>query len=259
MTFSKKWCILLFMKPYIHKNRFTVKYCEADFKDELKPSALLAYFEEAACSSADELGFGYAYVKPRGFAFMVSNICCEFLKPVALGATVTVNTWPLPPSRVVFGREYFLEDAQGERLVNASSRWCLIDMRTGKLLPSSAIDNQDYTTYNTDKVLADESWRIPPFALEEGELKFSIRIANSEYDHNMHVNNTKYADYCFNCFSVQELSKRRLRRFSLSYIKQCKENELLRFYLKKAEAGYFVQGVNEQDETVTRAHIVFAE
>ena len=40
---------------------------------------VLAYLEEVACSSADELGFGYAFVKPRGYAFMVTNICCEFI------------------------------------------------------------------------------------------------------------------------------------------------------------------------------------
>lgn len=247
------------MKAYVHKSQFQVKYCEADFKDELKPSALLAYLEEAACASADELGFGYAYVKPRGYAFMVSNLCCEFEKSVSLGETVTVNTWPLPPSRVVFGREYFIENSSGERVVNASSRWCLIDMATGKVLQSSAIDNQDYSSYNTEKALRDENWRIPPFSVAEGELKYTLRIANSDYDHNLHANNAKYADYCFNCFSVKELSERRLRRFSISYVKQCKENEVLRFYLKKAEMGYYVQGVNEKDETVTRAYILFDE
>ncbi len=247
------------MKAYEHIRKFQVKYCEADFKDELKTSVALSYMEEAACSSADELGFGYAYVKPKGYAFMVTNICCEFIRPVALGELVTVKTWPLPPSYVVFGREYQFFSETGENLMNASSRWCLIDMKTGKLLQSKAIDNQDYSSYNTTKVLENISWKIPSFKAEEGELRFTLRIANSEYDHNMHVNNTRYADYLFNCFTVAELAQKKLFRFSISYIKQCKEGELLRFYRKEdLDGSYLTQGVNEAGEIVVQARIAFA-
>ena len=73
------------MEKYRHVKQFQVKYCEVDFKDLLKISPALSYLEEVACSSADKLGFGYAFVKPKGYAFMVSNLCIEFLRPVALG------------------------------------------------------------------------------------------------------------------------------------------------------------------------------
>ena len=146
--FLKKYIIKSVMKPYEHIKEFQIKYCDADFKDEMKTSVALSLMEEVACSSADELGFGYAFVKPKGYAFMVTNICMEFYRPVLLGDTVTLKTWPTPPSYVVFGREYQMLSKSGELLVNASSRWCLVDMKTGKLLQSKVIDNQDYSTYN---------------------------------------------------------------------------------------------------------------
>ncbi len=247
------------MDIYQHKREFSVKYCDVDFKDELKVSSALAYMEEVACSSADELGFGYAYVKPRGYAFMVSNIACEFLSPVPLGERLTVQTWPTPPTHVIFGREYQFLSPQGEVYLNASSRWCLIDMSTGKLLHAKTLTEQDYSTYNTARVLEGVKWKIPSFDKEGGEEKFQITIANSEYDHNMHVNNTRYADYCLNCFSVDELAVRRLKSFEISYVKQCKEGETLRFYRKEEAGEYLVQGVNERDEIVVQARIRFAE
>ncbi|MBQ8684670.1 MAG: hypothetical protein IJ514_00680 [Clostridia bacterium] len=248
------------MKAYEHIQKFQVKYCDVDFKDELKPSVALSLMEEVACSSADELGFGYAYVKPKGYAFMVTNVCCSFLRPIGIGELITVKTWPLPPSYVVFGREYKFLSQAGEALINASSRWCLVDMKTGRLLQSKVIENQDYSTYNTAKALEEVRWKIPAFKPEEGSLRFTITIANSEYDHNMHVNNTRYADYCFNCFTVAELAERKLKRFSISYVKQCKENDTLRFYLKKAEDGsYLAHGFNEKDEIVVQSQIAFDE
>lgn len=247
------------MKAYEYIQSFLVKYCEVDFKDELKVSTALSYMEEVACGSADELGFGYAYIKPRNYAFMVSNICCEFLSPICLGEVVKVKTWPTPPTHVIFGREYQFENSIGKACVNASSRWCLIDRASGKILSSKALENQDYSTYNTAKVLDGVQWKIPSFSKEEGELKYSFTVANSEYDHNMHVNNTRYADYCLNCFSVEELVKKRLKRFCISYIKQCKEGEMLSFYRKEEDNAYIIQGVNEKGERVMQAQIVFVE
>lgn len=248
------------MKVYEHIQEFLIKYCDVDFKDELKASTMLAYFEEVASFSAEELGFGYSFVKPKGYAFMVSNICCEFLRPVPISEIAVFKTWPLPPTHFTFGREYQILDREGEIYVNASSRWCLVDMTSGKLLPSKVIEGQDYSTYNTRKVIDDVKWKIPAFKKEEGELKFVLTIANSEYDHNMHVNNTRYADYCFNCFSVAELQDRRVKKLSISYLKQCKEGDTLYFYRKRQEDGsYLAHGFNSDGEMVVQSLIVFEE
>ena len=148
----------------------------------------------------------------------------------------------------------------GELAMNASSRWCLLDMNSGKLLPSKMIDNQDYSTYNTTKLMENVRWKIPSFSTSGETPRFILTIANSEYDHNMHVNNTRYADYCLNCFTVGELAKMRLKNFSISYVKQCKEGETLRFYKKSIGNGaYLTQGVNEKQEIVVQAHIIFEE
>lgn len=247
------------MDKYVHKKQFQIKYCEADFKDNLKLSSALSYMEEVACLSADELGFGYAFVKPRGYAFVISNLCLEFLRPIQLGELITIHTWPTVPSYAIFGREYTFCDEDGNKVVNASSRWCLIDWKTQQILQSKYIDNQDYSTYNNDKALQNPTWKIPTFEIT-GESAFAIKIYNSEYDHNMHVNNTRYADYCLNCFSLEELQNKYISLFSIAYKKQCKEGEVLRFYRKEvARLEYLIQGINERDEIVTQAQITFIE
>ena len=57
------------MKPYQHIKDFTIKYCDVDFKDEMKVSTALAYLEEVACSSADEFfgDFHISFVVTSGF------------------------------------------------------------------------------------------------------------------------------------------------------------------------------------------------
>lgn len=248
------------MEKYQHSKDFQIKYCEADFRDELKTSVALSYMQEVACSSADELGFGYAYVKPRGYAFMVSAICLECIAPIRLGEVVKVKTWPTPPTHVIFGREYQFLGEDGTPKINASSRWCMLDINSRKLLQSKVLDNQDYSTYNTERVLENVQWKIPVFPCEEGELRYQMTVANSEYDHNMHVNNTRYVDYCLNCFSIAELSQKRVARFQITYVHQCYEGDTLRFYRKCENDGvYLVQGVNAENQIVVQAKIQFCE
>jgi acyl-CoA thioesterase FadM len=244
------------MEKYCHQRDFAVGFCDVDFKDEWKVSKLLSYFEEVACSSADELGFGYDFLKPKGYAFMVTEIKCEFLFPVRLSDVVRVRTWPTPPSYVVFGREY--EAYIGERKVaQGTSRWCMVDMNTGKLLSSKMLFNQDYSSYNTARAL-DDNAKIPKFDFSEGETRFEMTVANSEYDHNMHVNNTRYADYCLNCFNVSELSQKTLKRFAIAYVKQCKEGEKLVFKrLDVDENTSIVCGFHSDGTLVVRSQLVF--
>ncbi len=247
------------MGKYVHKKNFEIKYCDTDFQDRLKLSAVLAYFEEVAGSSADELGFGYKHLKPKSLTFMVSGVCCEFLKPIYQGDKVTVKTWPNPPTYAVFGREYQICNPEtDESLCVATSRWCIYDLKEGKILSSKAIEGQDYSTYNLDRALEFSAWKIQTFLPSDGEYVYSMTVRNAEYDHNMHVNNTRYADYCVNCFTIEELSSLHLKRFQISYAKQCRENDKLMFYRKRTSDNEFtVVGFNQNQETVVASKFTF--
>lgn len=70
LTFLFVWDIMYsVMKPYRYESTFKTDFCDVDFKDERKISSFLSLFEVAASASAEELGFGYSYLKPRGYAF----------------------------------------------------------------------------------------------------------------------------------------------------------------------------------------------
>ena len=248
------------MEQYRHEETFKVGFCDADFKDEIKISSLLSYFETAASNSAEELGFGYSYLKAHGYAFFLCEIRCALYKSVTLGEALRVITWPTPPSYAVFGREFEGFFRGGEKAFSATSRWCAVDFASGRILTSKAFPEQDYTNsaiYDPQKSGAPNG-KTAKLTPEEGELRFVLTVANSEYDHNMHVNNTRYADYCLNCFSVAELSKMRLKGFALSYVKQCREGDELRFYRKDGENGVtLISGYNQSGENVTRAEFTF--
>ena len=249
------------MAHYRCEESYKTDFCDVDFKDELKISALLSRFESIASKSADELEFGYKYLKEHGYAFFLAEIRCVLSRAVPLYETLLLRTWPTPPSYVVFGREYEGYAESGEKILSATSRWCAVDFSTGKLLTPKAFPEQDYRNaeiYDPAKSGAPQT-KTAKLSAGEGEKKFSIKIANSEYDHNMHVNNTHYADYCLNCFSVAELADKYVSSFSIAYVKQCKEGETLSFYRKDEADFSVIGGFNEEGENVVRAEFSFAK
>ena len=126
------------MSEYCNTTSYYLPYSYFDFKDELKPSSLLDLAQEAATASADELGFGYADLKPKGYGFIIVNSYCEFRRPVMLGERITMQTWPLPPRRVFFERHYRALVGD-EEVAAVASRWCLVDLQNFSLLLPEAM------------------------------------------------------------------------------------------------------------------------
>ena len=61
------------MSAYCFRRPFRLRYTDFDFKDELSLTALLGIIQESATGSADELGFGYADLRPKNYGFLVVN------------------------------------------------------------------------------------------------------------------------------------------------------------------------------------------
>ncbi len=219
------------MSNYCHTRTFEVRYSDVDFKDELKPSAMLAFAQEAACTSGDELGFGYSVLKPLEIGFMIISTCCEVIKPVCLGEKITVQTWPLPPRHCIFERDYRILNERGEVAVNIASRWCLVDLKNMGLLSPDSLSAHATCPYNGEKSFS-PVWKIQKLN-GEGETCGSVKATNSLCDHYLHINNTRYADLFFDCFTMDELQKRRIKAFSLTYNRQIREGSELCFYKKQ--------------------------
>ena len=238
------------------KREFILRNYETDFKQELKPSAVLGYFQETAGDHSEEMGLGFAKLAQDGFFWVLSKIYVEVDRLPVFRDKITVATWPHVPNKAIYERSFSVQDEAGGSLLRAFSRWCILDGKTGRIVPCSKIEQPEIDFI--DCRAADfNAWNID--AIQERESpSFSIKIANSEYDLNNHVNNIKYADYVFNCFSVDELKAYKLKAFQIHYIKQSHENDVLDFYRKKAgQSEYIIEGFKNGGEQVVAARVWF--
>lgn len=241
------------------EERVKIRNYQTDFRQEIRPSAILGLFQEIAAEHSERLGIGHSSLKKDGCFWVLSKIYVEISALPRYSDEVIVATWPHTPNKAIFERSFSVEDAKGERLVSAFSRWCVLNEK-GRIVPASRIPCR------TDRFIEERSvnfgdWLVPEISDEERkEPSFSLKIANSEYDLNYHVNNIKYADYIFNCFSVDELSKLKLKNFQIHYLRQSHEGDELRFYRKEIAPHVFsAEGIKNDSETVVTAKVAFEE
>ena len=84
-------------------------------------------------------------------------------------------------------------------------------------------------------------------------------ISYSDYDHYNHANNTKYADLLMDAFSVDELIDKWVKKFRISYIKQCKCGEKLLFYKSQLPEGGWVAECRKGGELRAQLHVEFGQ
>lgn len=243
------------MSEYCNTTSYYLPYSYFDFKDELKPSSLLDLAQEAATASADELGFGYADLKPKGYGFIIVNSYCEFRRPVMLGERITMQTWPLPPRRVFFERHYRALVGD-EEVAAVASRWCLVDLQSfSLLLPEAMGEAHTRCPYRAEKVVQPPAWKIPH--VKDGKEIYRMRVGVSHCDHYLHANNAKYADFFFDCFTMDELRARKIRAFQITYGKQAKPGCELVLVREDTEDGAVCE-VRCDGEALTRLRVWFA-
>lgn len=207
------------MKP-IFKQTFTVDDMAADCYGRLKLSAILYYAQEAAGQHCKLLGTDHDTLSQRRLFWAVTRHRVQITRLPTLGETITVETWPMPTTRIAYPRSMVGYDAQGNELFRSISLWVLMDIdnRSMVLPGKSGITVDGSLTGN--ELTAPHS--LVPKALSSHT---DQTVTYSFLDRNGHMNNTRYLDWIDDLLSGSFHSAHTAREFIICYHSEAREGQ----------------------------------
>ncbi len=235
------------MKTLVNSFPFLLTTNDFDYKDELRPSAVLNYFQVVAGMHATEIGVGYETFKERNLAWILTKIKYKCIKETMPEKGIKVQTWPKAAKRVEYDRFYLIKDEEDNVLYKGVSRWCIIDFSTRRISREKAIFNGEYL--EEDVQLVFDSEIIKNNNIDNLEYVFDYDVRLADLDHNGHMNNTRYGDIVLSTINKGD----HIDEFEINFINECMLNDSISVYRKRFEDGkLFVLGYNK-----TKNHIAF--
>lgn len=190
----------------MYKLNSKVRYSESNSKSRLTYHALLNYLQDASTLHSEELGESGAQLFAQNMAWILSfwQICIGEMPKSS--EDICVKTWPYSTKGLFGLRNFCVENAAGDSIVKANSRWVLIDPRTGRPI---RITDEVSSHYPDEPKLemnyCERKITIP----EEYEEKAAITVPGYFIDTNNHMNNAKYVmvaeEYLPEDFEVREI------------------------------------------------------
>ena len=226
----------------IFEKCYELRAADFDCHDRIHPSSVLSLFQDVAGIHANELGIGYAALMEKKTIWVLTKVCYELLEMPRRYETVRVRTWPLPPGRVNFRREYCIERPDGTVLVQGSSEWVVVHSEKRRVLPATELYPSD--DYCTDTFFPGRLAKVPLFT-EEGT-GTAVVPGFTQLDINGHVNNTCYAGYVMDALAPGEGEW--VRGLQIDYHRELLAGQAVGLHLQRRENTVLAKGVSEAGE-----------
>lgn len=237
------------MNP-IYKQQFTLEHIHVDRFGRAKPSVLLYFIQEAAGQHSNLLAVGSEALEHLFWA--VSRNRVQITRLPRLGETITLETWPMPTTKVAYPRSVVAYDAQGQELFRSISLWVLMDKRTrGMILPAKSGIVVNGTLTGTELA-------VPrAIATRPMENTLTQRVGYSLLDVNGHMNNTYYMDWVADLLPSEFHRSNPVQEFTVCYMNEAHENDAVSLAYELSDGPTLTVDGTRNGERIFSAQILF--
>ena len=209
---------------------------DTDASFYLKPASFMDMAQEIAYWAAQELGFGYDDLHVHHVAWVLSRMHFHFADPPKWRDDVTLYTWHKGADGLFYLRDFFLQDADGRRLVTCTSSWVVIDERTRRLVrPEELKERLSVDDGGVDDAISE---RAPKVAMPRGmdpEPAGEHTVVYSDVDIIGHTNNARYMTWAMDCLDYEIVSARRVRDVYVIFNKETTPGTVVQLFRLQTE------------------------
>lgn len=214
-----------------------------DCYDNFSVVSILNFFQDIASKHVEKWECGFDDLIKKDYIWVLVRTKFDVLKnPNVKDNLVTVETWERNRSRADFTRDYIIYSKNKEKLIIGTSKWCLLDINTRRVLPTKLI--QETLTYK-EKYNYEEEIKKLTFSKIEANDVFEERVTFTKVDHNGHMNNTHYAEFILDAIRLKQ--NEIIKSFQIDYLKEAFLDDVISLKTERVENEIFVEGYRDTD------------
>ncbi len=219
------------MEP-IYRQQYLVEDNEVDCFGNLKPSMILFYAQDVAGNHCLQLGTDYESMAARGLFWAVIRHRVLVNRLPRRGEAITVETWPMPTTRVAYPRATVAYDAKGGELFRIISLWVIMDMESRAMILPGKSGVEVLGLTRGGELAAPGS--LAPKSLQNRD---SRTVRYSDLDRNGHMNNCRYLEWSTDLLPSAYHGSHRLTELTVCYLSEAREGESLALDWQQDENG----------------------
>ena len=241
------------MEP-VYRETFTLSDIHLDRFRRLKPAVLLYFVQEVSAKHAAMLGNDWETLAEKNLFWAIIRHKVQITRMPQAGQTITLETWPMPTTRVAYPRATVAYDEQGNELFRTVALWVLMDLQTrAMILPGKSGVVVNGLTRGSE---LDIPPSITPKVLENQCLR---TVGYTELDRNGHMNNTRYLDWVDDLLPSAFHRDHPMKEILLCYLAEGREGQQIRLSWSLDHDGALAVDAVRPDETDSaKTHRVFA-
>ena len=237
----------------LYEQNSQINFYDLNSRGDVKLTALLKHINIAAGTNADAIGVGLDVTVPLNLAFVVQRFGLRIFDWPTHRQTVKIRTWPSEIAKGTFIRRGDMWDVDGNKMMEWTSLWVLIDIKERKVKRPKAlpIELPQYGTMGVEV----EGQKID--VLENAKLLASYphTVRYSELDINMHMNNAVYGDLIANVVELGKVPYKKWREVQFNYLNEALLGDEINVECRKTEDALYVTG-ESQNRSVFSAKII---
>ena len=208
----------------IYKEKFKIGLKDVWKENLVSNTAILEYLENVAAYHSDSVGYGINTSNETGVSWILLDWKVQVIKRPEYGHILNIHTWSRKIIKYYAYRDFEIYDEENNLCVIATSKWLLINNRTGKI---QKVENEMANKYESEidkKVFPEEEiekLKIPEFY--SNSIKYETK--RKDIDIIGHMHNLYYLDLAYEALPEEVYNENLFDKIRIMYKKEIKLGE----------------------------------
>ncbi len=220
----------------------------------LSTSYMFYQMQEIAWEHANILGFGYENLQKDQQFWVLSRLRVKIKRRPEWKENFTLETWSRGTDGFYGYRDYNFVDENGNIIIQATSSWLVLDLKTRRIVRLSDFTN--FPKYE-ESVFNENAGKVKSLQNDD-ELNFTP-VRFNEIDINQHFNTGRYIERIIDSYDFNFHEKKELVEFEINFLKEGMPTDLLAVKRQKLDDyNHLCSVVRESDNVeLVRARLIW--